>query len=181
MANTKISALSSLATMPAGGDLFVIVDVSDTTHAASGTTKKIRFDTFVSSGNWTPTISGTSTAGSHTYSVQVGRYIKIGTLVIASFNVAINTKDGAMAGNAQISGLPFTTKNLTNFGQAGSIAFWTSLATSIVHASIFANVNLITAALYKATAAATGVSAMVAADFQNGSQLLGSVVYEADA
>lgn len=41
MANTKVSALTSLAAVPASGDLIPIVDVSDTTHAASGTTKKI--------------------------------------------------------------------------------------------------------------------------------------------
>lgn len=41
MANTKISALTSLAAVPASGDLFSIVDISDTTQAASGSTKKI--------------------------------------------------------------------------------------------------------------------------------------------
>lgn len=41
MANTKISALTSLGATPASGDLFSIVDVSDTTQAASGSTKKV--------------------------------------------------------------------------------------------------------------------------------------------
>lgn len=40
MANAKISALTAL-TAPATGDLGVVVDVSDTTDAATGTTKKI--------------------------------------------------------------------------------------------------------------------------------------------
>lgn len=40
MANTKISALTAL-TAPATGDLAPVVDISDTTDAASGTTKKI--------------------------------------------------------------------------------------------------------------------------------------------
>lgn len=42
MANTKITDLSELAAMPAADDLLVLVDVSDTTMAASGTDKKIR-------------------------------------------------------------------------------------------------------------------------------------------
>lgn len=42
MANTKISALTTLNESPATNDLLPIVDVSDTTHAASGTTKKIQ-------------------------------------------------------------------------------------------------------------------------------------------
>lgn len=41
MADTKISALTSLGAVPASGDYFPIVDVSDTSQAASGTTKKI--------------------------------------------------------------------------------------------------------------------------------------------
>lgn len=41
MADTKISALTELAETPATGDLVAIVDVSDTTQAATGSTKKI--------------------------------------------------------------------------------------------------------------------------------------------
>lgn len=40
-AQTKISGLTALAAAPASGDLVAIVDVSDTTQAATGTTKKI--------------------------------------------------------------------------------------------------------------------------------------------
>ena len=40
MADTKISALTAL-TAPASGDLIPIVDISDTTMAASGTTKRV--------------------------------------------------------------------------------------------------------------------------------------------
>lgn len=42
MADSKISSLSELATTPASGDLLPIVDVSDTTQGATGTTKKIQ-------------------------------------------------------------------------------------------------------------------------------------------
>jgi hypothetical protein len=41
-ADTKISALVELAVAPATDDLFAIVDISDTTQAASGSTKKIQ-------------------------------------------------------------------------------------------------------------------------------------------
>lgn len=41
MADSKITALTELAAAPASGDYFVVVDVSDTTMAASGTNKKI--------------------------------------------------------------------------------------------------------------------------------------------
>lgn len=49
MANTKISALTALTTA-ADGDLIPIVDVSDTTDAASGTTKKITRSNLFSAG-----------------------------------------------------------------------------------------------------------------------------------
>jgi hypothetical protein len=41
LADTKISDLTALGAAPATGDLFVVVDVSDTSMAASGTNKKI--------------------------------------------------------------------------------------------------------------------------------------------
>jgi hypothetical protein len=41
MADSKISSLAALATEPADGDLFVIVDISDTSMAATGTDKKL--------------------------------------------------------------------------------------------------------------------------------------------
>ena len=44
MADTKISALTELAAEPAADDEFVIVDKSDTTMAASGTDKRLRYD-----------------------------------------------------------------------------------------------------------------------------------------
>ena len=44
--NGVISGFTALATAPAGGDLLAIVDVSDTTDAATGTTKKITATNF---------------------------------------------------------------------------------------------------------------------------------------
>lgn len=43
--NKTIPELTELAVMPANNDLLAIVDVSDTTDSASGTTKKIQFST----------------------------------------------------------------------------------------------------------------------------------------
>jgi len=51
MADAKISGLSEL-TSPANGDLIPIVDVSDTTQAASGTTKFIQKSNLVSESVW---------------------------------------------------------------------------------------------------------------------------------
>lgn len=133
------------------------------------------------SGSWTPTIAGTGTAGTHTYTRQIGRYLKQGTFVYVQFYITINAKDGAMSGNAQIAGLPFTTRNISNYLQPGVIASWASLATAMVNVSIATNANATTVILLKATAATASLTAMVAADIQNGSELIGSICYEADS
>lgn len=63
-------------------------------------------------GTWTPAISGTTLAGAGTYSVQVGRYTKIGNTVTVHLNLTWSAHTGT--GNMTISGLPFTSANVTN-------------------------------------------------------------------
>lgn len=63
MPDTKISALTAL-TVPASGDLIPIVDVSDTTMAASGTTKGIAYSNLgflpLAGGTMTGTLNATA-------------------------------------------------------------------------------------------------------------------------
>jgi hypothetical protein len=59
-------------------------------------------------GTWTPTLFGSTTAGSPTYAATPsGSYERIGRLVIARFAVTI-TAIGGIAGSVRIGGLPFT-------------------------------------------------------------------------
>jgi hypothetical protein len=57
-------------------------------------------------GTFTPTAVGTTTAGTGTYSTQVGAYTKIGNQV--TFDIVIAWSAHTGTGNLQISGLPFT-------------------------------------------------------------------------
>ena len=57
-------------------------------------------------GAFTPTIFGSSTAGTATYSARNGLYTKIGRAV--SFNIYIDWSGGTGSGNLRLSGLPFT-------------------------------------------------------------------------
>ena len=59
-------------------------------------------------GTWTPTIVSTGAQPTFTYSIQKGRYHKIGNLVTISFDVIINTNTVNGTGAAIISGQPFT-------------------------------------------------------------------------
>lgn len=69
-------------------------------------------------GVWQPTIIGTSGTSSHTYTTQLGWYIRIGQQVTVFFKISLTVKDAGMAGDAQISGLPFTVTTDTLFASA---------------------------------------------------------------
>lgn len=70
------------------------------------------FETGIASyatGDWTPTLGVASgTDGTHTYSVQVGRYFKFGTIAYVTARIVLSAKDGTMSGSAVIKGLPYT-------------------------------------------------------------------------
>jgi len=68
-------------------------------------------------GTFTPTIIGTATAGTATYTGQVGKYTKVGNLVTCS--IYLNYSGGNGTGNMRIAGLPFTVVS----GGSGSLSF----------------------------------------------------------
>jgi hypothetical protein len=70
-------------------------------------------------GNWTPTVLGSSTPGTGTYTQQIGNYVKVGQMVCASALITITAHTGT--GNLLFGGLPFSTSNsnaLNRFGVA---------------------------------------------------------------
>lgn len=85
MANSKISDLTALTT-PASGDLIPIVDVSDTTQAASGTTKKI---TYANLTPFAPTASPTFTG-----TVVIPTPFTIGAVSMTATGTELNFVDG---------------------------------------------------------------------------------------
>ena len=64
-------------------------------------------------GTWTPTILGASTAGTYTYSGQLGIYTKIGNTVNASCYIHTITTSSAGSGALRLAGLPFTVQATT--------------------------------------------------------------------
>ena len=69
MADSKITALAALTTADPANDMFPVVDVSDTSMAASGTTKRISANNILSSSptaSGALTVTGLVTAGSAT-------------------------------------------------------------------------------------------------------------------
>jgi len=62
--------------------------------------------TSISTGSFTPTISGSSSAGTTSYISQSGSYVKIGNIVFVSGTVSYSAATGT--GSLQIASLPFT-------------------------------------------------------------------------
>jgi hypothetical protein len=56
-------------------------------------------------GTWTPTIIGSSTAGTVTYSTRLGKYTKIGNVV--TYQCLVDWNSGTGSGFLRVSGLPF--------------------------------------------------------------------------
>ena len=129
-------------------------------------------------GTWTPVIGGTTSESGQTYSQQQGRYVKIGRLVYAQFNVTLSAK-GTITGTVIIKGLPFTVDSSSIGG--GTISYFASLATAVVFLSCYPQVGGTYAVIVATTAAATSVSNLAAADVSNTTQLAGMMVYYANA
>jgi hypothetical protein len=77
-------------------------------------------------GTWTPRIDGSTTAGTGTYSTQVGRYTKIGNLVTVICYLSWSAHTGT--GTIYLSNLPFTSAGVTGFFQAITIGQCNNLA-----------------------------------------------------
>lgn len=126
-------------------------------------------------GTWTPGLSFGGGAAGIAYSVQTGTYIKIGRLVSLSFVLTLTSK-GSSTGNAQITGLPFTTSASPNYSGGVAAFTMTGLTSSVglgsSPSSLLANVF---------HTGATGIANLTNANFNNTSQINGTLTYQASA
>lgn len=99
MADRKLSALAALTAPTADDELYII---------NSGVPQKIRLDDLSIDGTFTPTLYGSTIAGTQTYATQQGSYSRIGNMVLFSIHIVLSAYDVATAGNLRIGGLPFT-------------------------------------------------------------------------
>jgi hypothetical protein len=112
-------------------------------------------------GTFTPTIVGTGTAGTGTYSVQVGRYTKIGQRVHFQINLTWSAHTGTT--NMIVGALPFTSANVANAVSAVSVRHsnLTSPASTVVQGFVASNATTIT---LESVAVAGGAAAALAMD-----------------
>ena len=71
----------------------------------------------VTEGTWTPTLIGSSTAGTPTYGARTGKYIRVGNKISCFGDIAMTNK-GGMGGNLRMANLPFA-----NSGISGTAVF----------------------------------------------------------
>lgn len=72
-------------------------------------------------GTFTPTITGTTTAGAGTYTAQTGFYTKIGNRVTFQLYLVWTAHTGT--GNLRVSGLPYTSSSQTNSHSAITLRY----------------------------------------------------------
>ena len=76
-------------------------------------------------GSFTPTIFGDGTAGTGTYTNQIGRYTKVGQLV--HFSVIIETSAHTGTGNMMMGGLPFALSGEAIYPAWATIGYFIAL------------------------------------------------------
>jgi len=64
-------------------------------------------------GTWTPVFKGSSTAGTYTVGTTIAKYTRIGNLVTVLCSLINISESSAGAGNVYVTGLPFTSQNLS--------------------------------------------------------------------
>ena len=100
----------------AGSEVFRVHDDGGISFNGENTAAN-RFDDY-EDGTWTPSCGTPGVSGS--YSVQLGRYIKIGNFCHLIFNLTINSAyTGSTSSSFTIGGLPFATKAYDNSLYAG--------------------------------------------------------------
>jgi hypothetical protein len=102
-------------------------------------------------GTWTPNVGGNAT-----YTVQVGRYVKIGSQVTVWGQMIIGTL--GTGSNADISGLPFTSANITNNFGSGGISFFSDLAINQIAIYLRVEANASAVRFATMSASASGVT-----------------------
>lgn len=130
-------------------------------------------------GTFDPTITSVGGGAAAAYTAQDGAYVKIGQLVVVSFDVTLNGKGTLGAGQAQVGALPFS-RLVTDGNYPGlALAYFSGMTTSVVF--IFGNVSGTVIGMQMLTAAATGASDMNISDISTAVRLAGTVSYRATA
>lgn len=90
-------------------------------------------------GSWTPTLTASGGGLSVSYSLQAGRYVKIGPLVVAWGRISTSSVSGG-SGYLTVGGLPFTSATSSMDGFGGTVSY----ASGITLGASYTQLNLLT-------------------------------------
>lgn len=93
-------------------------------------------DVTPATSTFSPTVTGSATAGTGTYTDQYGVYFKIGSMVMYQIDLTWTAHTGT--GNLQISGLPFTTAN--NGMNSNASVYWSNLTLTAAGSKVIARI-----------------------------------------
>ena len=126
-------------------------------------------------GTWTPVLGGSGGTSGQTYITQLGGYIKMGRLIVATYLIVLSAK-GVITGNAEIQGLPIAADS-SGMNTMDSSS-WASLATNWVNIIAFILSGGQVAQLRGCQAAATtNLTQLTTADIADSSQFYGTLKY----
>ena len=122
-------------------------------------------------GGFTPTIGGTAT-----YSRQIGHYTKVGDLCFIHVDIIISTMGTGSV--TDLSGLPFTSSDLTGASGHISMSFYQNLNTPSIWVGGYVNNNTDTIYFNGNSSSVQSIGLNRFNVFQNGTRLLFSGVYK---
>jgi hypothetical protein len=126
-------------------------------------------------GTWTPVIGGSTTTSGQSYSVQSGRYTKIGSQVTLTFRASLSNKGTMTGAYAIIKGLPF---NLGTGAQtAGAISVWNNMNTGFTSMMLQGDDANNFAYLSAATGTVANTVVLGPGDINSSTSLWGSITY----
>jgi hypothetical protein len=130
-------------------------------------------------GTWSPILGSAGATSGQTYSNQDGRYVKVGQMVLATFDLRMSAK-GTLNSDILIGGLPFASRAGGYYG-GGSVTNWDALATSWIYLTMRLQNNGTAVNLSGRATAGTSIGALQPADIGNSTILMGTIVYQASA
>jgi len=128
-------------------------------------------------GGWLPTFNGDAgTATGQTYSVQVGKYVRVGRVVQVDFDIFISNLGTGGSGNLIISSLPFI--NGSSNHSTGIIGYFFGLAGGAISINIISSAGTAHCACYYKSGLSSGMDGQLSySNLQVGTGFIGSMTY----
>jgi hypothetical protein len=129
-------------------------------------------------GTWTPAVTGTTgSAGTYAASTAVGTYTRIGRVVYVKFSIVLTSK-GSWTGNAQITGLPYTSSSASNTYSVAALGAYRYVTSSSTYSQVGITItpNVTSINLLESGNNAS-LSNLPMANIANNSELYGELFY----